>query len=229
VQWGVGVTARAGALVLAVVLAAATSGVRLGAALALTWLLAVCVHPAAFRVLGRAAVWALLLLLAAPPLIVTTPRDVALPMGAAVSAEAIALALTMTARTLIIVVAAAGFAATVSVRALTELLEVVGLRGLGFSLGVAVHALPLARRTWTTSARALRLRGGFRRSRLRDAALLCMTVVGNALRHADEVVEAALARGFAPGRRRREPPARWRSDLGWMAIWTAIAALVMVV
>jgi energy-coupling factor transporter transmembrane protein EcfT len=133
--------------------------------------------------------------------------------------------MTMLARSLIIAVAATGFASTVSVRELSDLLEVIGLRGLGFSLGVAVHAMPVARRTWATSARALRLRGGFRHQWARDAGLLCMTVVGNALRHADEVVEAAQARGFSADRCSRTKPQHWRTDAAWL---TGVVALAFV-
>jgi energy-coupling factor transporter transmembrane protein EcfT len=153
---------------------------------------------------------------------------VTLPWGLAVSREGLALAFTVLARSLVIVVAAAGFGATVSVRDLTCLFEAAGLRGLGFALGVAVHTVPLAKRTWITSARALRLRGGFRRAPLRDAALLGMTVIGNALRHADEVVEAAMARGFAPQTRHGAAPARWRADLGWLAAGAAVAIAILV-
>ncbi len=219
-----GVTARAAALVLAVMLALVLDGPKLGVALALTWGLGAVIHPSAFGVLARPALWSLLVLLVLPTLVIGTPRDIALPFGPAVSSEAVRLAAAMAARSLIIVVAAAGFASRVSVRALTELLEVVGLRGLGFSLGVAVHALPLATRTWTTSARALRLRGGFRQARMRDVTLLSMTVIGNALRHADEVVEAAQARGFDPAGRSGGGPHRWRTDLVWVTAWTLAAA-----
>lgn len=225
----VGVTARVGALVIAIAAAIASSGFRLGVMWGLAWLLAAILHPAGFRVLRHWLLWVILILLVLPPLAVTVPRDVGLPMGMAVSRDAVVLALSMLARSLIIVVAASGFAATVSVRDLTDFLEVGGLRGLGFSLGVAVHALPVARQTWATSARALRLRGGFRRARIRDTMLLGMTVIGNALRHADEVVESAMARGFAPERRRGAPPPRWRSDLAWLAVWLATAGLVLLV
>ncbi len=226
---GVGVTARAGALVIAVAAVIASAGIRLGLIAALAWLLAAALHPAGFRVLRSRLLWLVLVLLVLPPLLVTEPRDIGLGAGLAVSSHAVALALTMVARALVIVVAAAGFAATVTVRGLADLLETAGLRGLGFSLGVAVHALPVARQTWSTSARALRLRGGFRQARVRDTMLLAMTVIGNSLRHADEVVEAATARGFAPERRRGTPPPRWRTDLIWIAVWAATAVLVIVV
>lgn len=226
---GIGVTARAGALVIAVAAVVASAGIRLGIIAVLAWLLAAILHPAGFRVLRSRLLWVVLVMLVLPPLAVTEPRDLVLGAGMAVSSHAVALALTMVARALVIVVAATGFAATVTVRDLADLLETAGLRGLGFSLGVAVHALPVARQTWTTSARALRLRGGFRQARVRDTMLLAMTVIGNALRHADEVVEAATARGFAPDRRRGTPPPRWRSDLVWLAVWAATAILVILV
>jgi energy-coupling factor transporter transmembrane protein EcfT len=222
-----GVTARAGALVLAIAAALVLQGPRLGVGLVCFWGLAGFLHPSAFRVLVRPAFWAVLLFLTAPTLAVGTPRDIALPLGLGVSSESVRLALTMIGRAAIIVVAASGFASRVSVRELTRLFEVAGLRGFGFSLGVAIHALPLAAHAWATSAQALRLRGGFRRARIRDLTLLATTVIGNALRHADEVVEAAQARGFVPERVRRVPPDRWRSDLVWIGAWGLGVALIV--
>jgi energy-coupling factor transporter transmembrane protein EcfT len=178
-------------------------------------------------VLRRPALWGLLVLLALPPLLLLTPREIALPLGFAVSADGCRVAMAMVGRSLIIAVVATGFASTVSVRELTDVLEVVGLRGLGFSLGVAVHALPVARQTWLTSARALRLRGGFRRQWGRDVVLLCMTVVGNALRHADEVVEAAQARGFSADQRGRALPEGWRADAVWLGAMVVMACVLL--
>jgi energy-coupling factor transporter transmembrane protein EcfT len=221
-----GAVGRTGFLLIAVLLATATTGWRLAVALGCCWTISLVVHPSGFLVLRRLTLWGLLTLLALPPLLLLTPRDIALPLGLAVSVEGCDLALTMLARSLMIVVAAAGFASTVSVHDVTGVLEMVGLRGLGFSLGVAVHALPLARQTWATSARALRLRGGFRHHWVRDVALLAMTVVGNALRHADEVVEAAQARGFSPDRPERTRPDRWRSDVAWLIVLTGLACVL---
>ncbi len=227
-RWmSIGVTGRAGALVLCVALCVAVTGAKLAVAATLAWLLAAALHPSGFRVLRRPSLWAILGVLVVPILVFSVPRDVGLPWGLAASREGLTLAFTVLVRSLVIVVAAAGFGATVSVRDLTTLFEAVGLRGLGFALGVAVHTLPLAQQTWTTSARALRLRGGFRRAPARDAGLLGMTVIGNALRHADEVVEAAMARGFAPDARRRVAPARWQSDLAWLAAGAAVAATIL--
>lgn len=222
-----GSVARVGALVIAVVLIVLAEGASLAVATAVCLSGSAVLHPAGFALLRRPALWILLVLLALPPLLVTTPRDISLVAGIAVSSAGVAVALAMVARSLVIAVAATGFVATVSARELTQLFEVIGLRGLGFSLGVAVHALPLATRTWATSSRALRLRGGFRKNRVGDLALLAMTVIGNALRHADEVVEAAHARGFAPGRHAPVAPAGWQRDLVWVAMWVLIAAAVL--
>ena len=222
-----GSVARLGALVIAVVLIVLADGARLGVATAICLSGSLVLHPAGFALLRRPMLWVLLVLLALPPLLVTTPRDINLVAGMAVSSAGVSIALAMVARSMVIAVAAAGFVATVSARELTQLFESIGLRGLGFSLGVAMHALPLATRTWATSARALRLRGGFRRHRVGDLALLAMTVIGNALRHADEVVEAAQARGFAPDRHAPVAPAGWRGDLGWVMVWILTAAAVL--
>ena len=226
--WSPGVVARVAALAFAVALAAATGGARLAVAAVLTLLGALLLHPAGFRVLGRTALWVFLLLLSLPPLVFTTPRDLALVGGLAVSSDGLLLAAAVVTRATMIAVAAAGFVATVPMRALADAFESCGLRGLGFALGVALHALPLTTRTWTTSARALRLRGGFRTHRVRDLGLLTMSVVGNALRHADEVVEAAQARGFTPGRRQVPPPDGWRRDLIWVTAWIGLAAVVLI-
>jgi len=223
-----GALGRAGFLVTTILLAASTTGWKLAVALGCCWAFSLCVHPLGFLVLRRLTLWSLLTLVALPPLLLLTPRDIALPLGLAVSADGCRVAMTMLARSLMIVVAAAGFASTVSVHDLTGVLEVVGLRGLGFSLGVAVHALPSARQTWVTSARALRLRGGFRGQWGRDVVLLSMTVVANALRRADEVVEAAQARGFSADRRgRRTMPEHWRADAVWLGGMVVMACVLI--
>ncbi|RYG31951.1 hypothetical protein EON81_21755 [bacterium] len=72
----------------------------------------------------------------------------------------------------------------------------VGLRWLGFALGVAINALPdleaSARRTWD----AMRMRGGFRRRRWYALRLFAVATLTNALMRADAQAEAATARGL---------------------------------
>jgi energy-coupling factor transporter transmembrane protein EcfT len=106
----------------------------------------------------------------------------------------------MALRATAIIVAVSGFAESVSISELAMLLERAGLKGLGFALGVAVNVLPLLQETATTAFQALRLRGGFRRARLRAMRLLLVTIIVNSLRHADNIICAAEARAFSPER-----------------------------
>jgi len=83
-----------------------------------------------------------------------------------------------------------------SVSRLIRLLHFRNLRGLGFALGVAHNML------WTLSESSyvvlctLRLRGALRRHPLKSLRLFVVTVVSAALRHGDDIVHAASARGF---------------------------------
>ena len=75
--------------------------------------------------------------------------------------------------------------------------EGVGLRGLGFSLGVALNLLSTLGETIEAAYHTIRLRGGFRHPWL-ALRLFLVTVIANALRYGDDVVKAASARGFDP-------------------------------
>ena len=122
--------------------------------------------------------------------------------------------------------AARGLAASTSPGELAGLLERAGLPGLGFTLGVAVNLLPAlersSRNTWDT----LRMRGGLRHRRRAALRLASLTVMGGALRRADEIAVAAEARGF--GLRRARPPAlhRGRLDAPVLAGLAALVALL---
>jgi energy-coupling factor transporter transmembrane protein EcfT len=104
-----------------------------------------------------------------------------------------------------------------SVSEMARLFEMVGLKGLGFALGVALNLLPTLRETATTAYHTLRLRGGFRRRPWQTLKLFLVTVIANALRHSDDVVNAAAARAFEPTVRRREPVRFQRAD-GLLAV-----------
>ena len=117
--------------------------------------------------------------------------------GISVSTVGLAAAVQMVVRVITITIAVARFAASVSVSELTRLFEAAGLKGLGFALGVAFNMLPTTYSIVMTAFYSLRLRGGFRRNRLQSLRLLLVTVVDNALRHADEIVAAAESRAFS--------------------------------
>ena len=101
------------------------------------------------------------------------------------------------------------------------------MRGLGFTLGVAVNLLPALERssgrTWDT----LRMRGGLRHRRRLTLRLATLTVMSNALRRADEIAIAAETRGFGLRRARMLPLRRGRLDgpvLASLAILVALLA-----
>ena len=101
----------------------------------------------------------------------------------------------MTLRAALILLAADGFSASVDITGVAGLLERGGLRGLGFSLGVASNLLPDLRRSSTATWHSLRMRGGLRGRWLRGLQLLLLAVMTNALRHAEEIVLAAAPEG----------------------------------
>jgi energy-coupling factor transporter transmembrane protein EcfT len=78
------------------------------------------------------------------------------------------------------------------------LLERSGLRGLGFSIGVATNLLPDLRQSSTNAWHSLRMKGGFRAQWKRGVQLLVVTIFSNALRHAEQIVLAAEVRAFRP-------------------------------
>lgn len=84
-----------------------------------------------------------------------------------------------------------------SVTQMTRLFDALGLRGLGFALGVALNLGPVLRETVEATYHTLRLRSGFRRP-VQSLRLFLVTVIANALRYGDDVVRAASARAFDP-------------------------------
>jgi energy-coupling factor transporter transmembrane protein EcfT len=86
---------------------------------------------------------------------------------------------------------------SLSVAQMISLFNGLGLRGLGFALGVALNLGPVLNESVEATYHTMRLRGGLRRP-LRNARLFLITVVANALRYGDDVVKAASARAFDP-------------------------------
>ncbi len=120
---------------------------------------------------------------------------------------------------------------SVSIRGLSpgemvRLFEGVGLKGLGFALGVALNLLTTLGATIEAAYHTIRLRGGHRRPWL-ALKLLLITTIANALRYGDDVVKAASARGFDPGVQHPQPPLFRRADGIFALSLVAVAGVLL--
>ncbi len=200
--------------------------VALACALALA--LAGAFYRAGLRPLAGGRLWLLVGLLVIPAGLCGGPPAWWL-WGLPLSQPGLAAGLQMALRAVAMVVAVTGCAASVPLGELAGLLERVGLKGLGFALGVALSMLPIVRETTATAYQALRLRGGFRRRRLQALRLLLVTVVAGSLRHADDIVSAAEARAFSVERARPLPITCRRRDLAVTGVLAAVAVAICLV
>jgi len=126
-------------------------------------------------------------------------------LGLSFSSAAILGGIQMTLRAMVILLAADGLSSSVDIVEVAGLLERGGLRGLGFSTGVAVNLLSDLRQSGTNAWHSLRMKGGFRAQWRRGIQLLMVTIFSNALRHAEQIVFAAEVRAFRPELSRKSP------------------------
>ena len=177
---------------LAFVLGAAvgSGGWRVAVVCSLSLALAVGFYPTGLRPWRSLRLWAFVAILVLSAALLGEGDGWSLG-GVLVSRRGLEAGVQMALRAVAIVTAVAGFAGSLSLSELAGLLERVGLKGLGFAFGVAVNMLPAIQDTAAVSYQALRLRGGFRRQRLRALRLLLVTVVVNSLRRAEDTVLAA--------------------------------------
>jgi len=117
--------------------------------------------------------------------------------GVALSADGLIAGARMLVRAFIVVIAVNGFAGAVDISEVAWLFERAGMRGLGFSLGIAVNLLPALGRSSRAAWQSLRMRGGLRAAWWRGLQLLLVTIVANALRRGEEIALAAEARAFS--------------------------------
>lgn len=186
-----------GAVTAAVVARGWATAAVLGTALAV----AALGCPAALGVLLRRRTWVLVasfVLLGG--LALDEQRDLVVAGVVSLSSVGLGLGLQMAARATVILIAMGVFTRRASVSDLAALLARLGAGELGFVLGLALNLLPVIQQTASNTLAAMRLRGGFRRHRLRALRLLLVTLLVNALRYGDDVVCAAEARGFQGSR-----------------------------
>ena len=120
------------------------------------------------------------------------------------SREGLATGLQMALRALVLMLTFSTTLSTLTISQLVQLFTRVGLRGLGFALGVAFNLIAILQDVVASAYHTIRLRGGWRRV-WHNTPLFLVTVVANSLQYGDDVVKAATARAFDPASRRPYP------------------------
>ncbi len=198
----------------------------LGAAFSVA--LALLFYPSALQVLERAAFWVFTAILVVTSAFWAGAVNISLgPL--ALSAEGLKVGAQMALRTAAILIAMRGFADSVSPGELAGMLERIGLKGLGFTFGVAVNLLPALERSAANTWDTLRMRGGLKRDRLHSLKLGIVTVMAGALRRVDDIAVAAEVRGFSPERSRPLPIHRGRHDLPVALVLAAVVVIMYLV
>jgi len=121
--------------------------------------------------------------------------------------------LCMALRALCLTLAFGGSSSVLSASEMSRLFDSLGLKGLGFALGVALNAITPLGEVVHIAYHSCRLRGGFRRHLWLNTRRLLISALTNAIRYGDDVVLAASARAFDPSRHRVIPPAFHFTDL----------------
>ncbi len=169
-------------------------------------------YPDAFRPLLRLR-WLLFLVALSLPVAFWEAGSDETVGRLAFSVSGLETALGLFLRALVVLVAVQGLASRVDIVEIAGLLERFGLRGLGFSIGVAVNLLPtlldMTRHAW----HSLWMRGGLRRKRWRGLQLFLLTIGTNTIQRAEEITLAAEARAFTPERSRGLPLKKGRYDI----------------
>jgi energy-coupling factor transporter transmembrane protein EcfT len=176
---------------------------------------AVILYPNSFpRLLRRRTVLLLAMIFSASLLFGAQQPDARL-LGIPYSTVGLMSGLQMVVRAVVILVAVDGFSGAVEISEVAGMFERLGLRGLGFSIGVAFNLLPALRQASANTWHAMWMRGGLRNRRLHALRLMLVTIITNALRRGDEIALAAEARAFTPERSRSIPLRRGKLD-SWL-------------
>ncbi len=167
-------------------------------------LVACLVYQRAFRRIFQLRWLIMIALLALPPIFFLGDLDRSIG-GITYSSVGLENSLLIVVRVIVILVSVDGFTSSVDIACLAGLLERFGLRGLGFSMGVALNLLPALQTSAINTWHSLWMRGGLRAQRWRGLRLLLLTIITNALRRAGEIAIAAEGRAFCPDQCRAMP------------------------
>ena len=163
----------------------------------LCFLIAAIVYPSAFQKIMKPRILLMVVLFALPPIFLLGDLDRSL-FGLSYSSEGLVSSLKILLRVLVMLVAVNGFTSSVDITSIAGMLERCGLKGLGFSLGVALNLLPCLQTAALSTWHSLWMRGGLRSQRWRGIRLLLLTIITNALRRTEEIALAAEGRAFCP-------------------------------
>ena len=181
-------------------------------AVALAASLAALFYRTAFRALTHPGLWVFIaMLLVSMTFWVGEPTTSLGPVP--VSLTGLAVGAQMALRAVAITLAVRGLAARVSPGESAGLLERVGVKGLGFTVGVAFNLLPSMERSVCQTLDTARLRGGAIWRRPGLLRLAAVTALTTAVRRAEDVAAAAEVRGFSPAHTRPLPLRHGRYDL----------------
>lgn len=200
-------------------LAVAAPPTRRDALCGLCLLVLLVCYPGVIRRLlrpsGRFRLWlpVLLVCVASFPVVLLFLGGADPSFAAAGPRGAVLSGLRLAARAFVLVLAVEAVTSSVDIAQIAGILERLGFRGLGFSLGVGANLLPSLHRSWVCARESLWMRGGFRNARWRALKLLFVTVVGNTLARSREIAVAAECRAYDPERGRPVPLRRGRADL----------------
>jgi len=170
----------------------------------LCFLVAAVVYPRSFKRLMRLRWLGMIVLLSTPPAFFLGDLDRNL-WGISYSSLGLASSLQIMVRVVVVLISVDGFTNSVDIAAIVGLLERFGLRGLGFSMGVALNLLPSLQAAAIHTWHSLWMRGGLRAQRWRGIRLLLLTIITNALRRTEEIALAAEGRAFCPEQTRAVP------------------------
>jgi len=167
-------------------------------------LVAAMVYPHSFHSLMRPRWLLMISLLALPPIFFLGDLDRNL-WGIPYSSTGLTSSLQIMLRVVVVLIAVNGLTSSVDITSVAGLLERFGLKGLGFSMGVALNLLPSLQAAALNTWHSLWMRGGLRAQRWRGVRLLLLTIITNALRRTEEIALAAEGRAFSPEQCRALP------------------------
>lgn len=219
------------------VLALATHGWRLLALLVLELIFGLVWSRRGLRPLRRLRFWVFILAaVAVGPFLAggAGPMEASIAAGGigrlTVFADGLGMGLGMGGRALAVTLACSLGLSALTLSDLMAVFDRLGMRGLGFALGVAMNLLSTLQEMASVTFHTIRLRGGLRRPAV-ALRLFLVTLLSNTVRYGDQVVNAASVRAFDPSSDRYSRVYRersfWMADLGLSLALVACGATLM--